>query len=137
MPDFENTDALTLDDLLQLKSQQEPPEVVCLCGSTRFYSLFKEVGLKLALAGKIVHTIGIDLKSDADLLLAGEITPEHKVWLDVLHLWKIEKAHRVIIINPGGKIGPSTRRELEYALRLGKVIEWWEEPSPEIMSTIL
>jgi hypothetical protein len=45
----------------------------------------------------------------------------------VLHLFKIDEADIVRVLNVGGYIGTSTRRELEYARRLGKRIEFLED----------
>jgi hypothetical protein len=42
-------------------------------------------------------------------------TPEQKDVLDALHMRKIDLADRVLIVNPGGYIGESTRREIAYA----------------------
>lgn len=47
------------------------PEIVCLCGSTRFYAEFAAQNLRLTLAGAIVLSIGCDTKSDGDLAAAG------------------------------------------------------------------
>src|SRR6266704_190453 len=52
------------------------PIIVCLCGSTRFSEAFHEANLRETLVGKIVLSIGCDFKSDTDLLLAGQLTPE-------------------------------------------------------------
>lgn len=49
-------------------------------------------------------------------------TPEQKVVLDALHLRKIDLADRVLIVNPGGYVGESTRREIAYAQAAGKPI---------------
>ncbi len=49
-------------------------------------------------------------------------TPEQKAVLDTLHLRKIDLADRVLIVNPGGYIGQSTRREIAYAQAVGKPI---------------
>jgi hypothetical protein len=42
--------------------------------------------------------------------------------LDRLHFYKIDLADMVLILNPGGYVGFSTRRELEYARSKGKKI---------------
>ncbi|WP_331276059.1 hypothetical protein [Streptomyces sp. Qhu-G9] len=44
--------------------------------------------------------------------------------LDDLHLRKIDLADEVLIVNPGGYIGDSTAREIEYARSLGKPIRY-------------
>ena len=51
-------------------------------------------------------------------------TPEQKAVLDALHLRKIDLANRVLIVNPGGYIGESTRREIAYAHAVGKPITY-------------
>ena len=38
-----------------------------------------------------------------------------KPMLDDMHLRKIDLADEIFVINPGGYIGTSTRREIEYA----------------------
>ncbi len=49
-------------------------------------------------------------------------TSEQKAVLDALHLRKIDLADRVLIVNPGGYVGESTRREIAYAQAAGKPI---------------
>ena len=49
-------------------------------------------------------------------------SPEQKAVLDALHLRKIDLADRVLIVNPGGHVGESTRSEIAYAQAVGKPI---------------
>ncbi len=49
-------------------------------------------------------------------------TREQKAVLDALHLHKIDLADRVLIVNPGGYIGDSTRREIAYAQAASKPV---------------
>ncbi len=51
-------------------------------------------------------------------------TPEQKDVLDALHRRKIDLADRVLIVNPGGYVGESTRREIAYAHASGKPIDF-------------
>ena len=51
-------------------------------------------------------------------------TPAQKVALDELHRRKIDLADRVYVINPGGYLGDSTRREVEYARSHGKTVDF-------------
>lgn len=62
------------------------PEVVVLCGSTRFPEAWAKARFDLTLAGKIVLTIGCDTKSDEGLGLSAE----QKEALDELHKRKID-----------------------------------------------
>lgn len=115
---------ITLDNLLVLKDRQKKPVIVCLCGSTRFSQAYQEMNLRETLAGNIVLSIGINTKSDDDLIKAGwKIDKEA---LDTLHLHKIDLADEVLILNVGGYTGESTRREIEYALLKNKHIRWLE-----------
>lgn len=106
------------------------PTIVCLCGSTRFGEMFAQANLIETLAGKIVLTIGCDMRSDSDLfghLSAGD-RAQLKGQLDELHLHKIDLADEVLILDVDGYIGESTRRELEYARRQRKRIRFLELP---------
>ncbi|WP_449352113.1 hypothetical protein [Streptomyces shaanxiensis] len=47
-----------------------------------------------------------------------------KQMLDTLHRQKIDLADEVLIVNPGGYIGDSTRREIAYARSLGKPLRY-------------
>ena len=100
------------------------PEVVVLCGSTRFSEAWAQARYDLTLAGKIVLTIGCDTKSDDGLGL----TTEQKFELDELHKRKIDIANRILVLNVGGYIGESTRSEIEYAEWFEKPVEYLEPP---------
>jgi hypothetical protein len=124
---------MNLDELLALKAQRPQPITVVHCGSTtRAREAFAEWQLKDTLAGKKVFTIGAH-KNDSDL----GITPEQAIELDILHLSKIDDADEVLILNVGGYLGKSTRRELEYAQRLGKRIRWLEPTESEEVTSEL
>lgn len=96
--------------------------VICLCGSTRFTEAFREANLRETLNGNIVLTVGCDTKSDDAL----GIPPEAKSMLDDLHLRKIDMADEVLVLNVGGYIGESTRREIQYAKDRGVMVRYLE-----------
>ena len=103
---------------------KERPEIVCLCGSTRFWDTFFEVGWKLTLQRKIVLSIGVCKHAEDH---GGEALGQDIVdRLDELHLRKIDLADTVWILNVNGYIGDSTRKELEYAQKVGKPIVFLE-----------
>jgi hypothetical protein len=91
------------------------PEIVCICGSTRFVDEMSEANRELTFAGVIVVAPG-----EPDEL----ITNEQKTALDALHLRKIDLADRVLVVDPGGYIGESTSREIAYAHATGKPISF-------------
>ena len=105
------------------------PKIVCLCGSTRFGEAFRLAQFEETMKGKIVLTIGCNMKSDDDLFgnMAEPAKEVVKKMLDELHLHKIDLADEVLFLNVGGYIGQSTFNELEYARKQGKEIKWLEE----------
>lgn len=94
------------------------PQIVCLCGSTRSAEEFRAVNRDLTLAGAIVVAPGV-FEHAGD-----QITDEQKAALGTLHFAKIDLADRVMVVNPGGYIGESTRREIRYAHQTGKPVEY-------------
>jgi hypothetical protein len=106
------------------------PEIVVLCGSTRFKADFEREQRRLGLAGKIVLSVSMFGHS-------GDLTPEQctdghptKTALDDLHKRKIDLADRVLVINPGGYIGTSTASEIDYAERWQKPVDYLVPPCP-------
>ena len=74
-------------------------KVITLCGSTRFKDQFIEAQKRLTLEGCIVI-------------------------IDDMHLRKIDMADEIFVINVGGYIGESTRRET------GKKVNYLEPVNP-------
>ena len=117
------------DLCVQARSSEKPtPEIVCLCGSTRFGEAFRIVEFEETLKGNIVLTIGCNMKSDNDLFgnMAEPAKEAIKNKLDELHLRKIDLADRIKFLNVGGYIGTSTKRELKYSKNHNKKIEFLE-----------
>ena len=110
--------ATTLTD----KTSRYPaaPHVVTLCGSTRFRAEIAAANRELTLAGHVVLAPGV-FAHDGD-----QITDADKQRLDRLHLAKIDLACWVLVVNPGGYIGDSTRREIEHAGQTGKPVHYLE-----------
>lgn len=104
------------------------PTIVCLCGSTKFKDAFTKAQLEETLAGKIVLTIGCNMKSDQDIFshLSFQEFARIKWLLDQLHFRKIEMSDEILILNVNNYIGLSTCDELNYARALGKKIRWLE-----------
>jgi len=106
----------------------DKPTIVCLCGSTRFSEAYQKANLLETLAGNIVLTIGCDMRSDTVTFrdLSDEQRDEIEAQLDNLHLRKIDLADEILVLNVGGYIGDSTRREIAYAEQHNKIIRWFE-----------
>ncbi len=97
-------------------------KVITLCGSTRFKEALMEAQKDLTLKGNIVVSVGLFGHSgDNEVGTAGT-----KEMLDDMHKRKIDLADEIFVINVGGYIGDSTRSEIEYAERNGKVVNYLE-----------
>ena len=97
-------------------------KIVTLCGSTRFKEQFLEAQKHLTLEGCIVISVGLFGHSgDNDVW-----KPSVKEMLDDMHLRKIDLADEIFVINVGGYIGESTRREIAYAEKTGKTVKYLE-----------
>ncbi len=95
-------------------------KVITLCGSTRFKDEFIATQKRLSLEGCIVISVGLFGHSGDE-----EVSrPGVKEMLDDMHLRKIDMADEVMVINPGGYIGQSTRREIEYAKSVGTPVNY-------------
>ena len=101
-------------------------KVITLCGSTRFKEDYIRIQKELTLAGNIVISVGLFGHQGDD-----EVWEEGvKEMLDEMHLAKIDMADEIFVINLGGYIGASTKREIAYASAKGKKINSME-PIPE------
>lgn len=112
----------------------EFPEVVVLCGSTRFYDEFQQANYDLTMQGKIVLSVGFYPHAKAKHGHGEGVGHDsvEKVALDELHKRKIDLADRVLVLNVGGYIGDSTRSEVAYAESIGRPITWLEPISQDM-----
>jgi hypothetical protein len=111
-------------------TQHEPsdrPKIVTLCGSTRFWAELVEANAAETLAGRMVLAPGVDLKAHHAHLASPADADRVKDDLDALHRAKIRMADEVLVVNPGGYVGPSTRSEIAYATSLGLPIRYTEK----------
>jgi hypothetical protein len=93
------------------------PKVVTLCGSSRFREEIRDVGRRESLAGHVVlgswsfsHAEGVAL--DAETIAR----------LKTTHFHMIRIADEVVIVAPGGYMGPATLDEKAYAEFIGKPV---------------
>ena len=99
-------------------------KIVTLCGSTRFKEQFIETQKRLTLDGCIVSSVVLFCHSGDEEVWE----PGTKEMLDDMHLRKIDLADEIFVINVGGYIGESTKREIAYAEKTGKKVIYLEEP---------
>jgi hypothetical protein len=95
-------------------------KVITLCGSTKFREEFIAEQKRLTLESNIVISVGLFGHSgDNEVWLE-----ETKIMLDDMHKRKIDMADEIFVINVGGYVGESTRSEIEYAERTGKIVKY-------------
>lgn len=97
-----------------------PPDVVTLCGSTRFMDQFFKSGWEETLKGNIVLSVGVVVRDEK---LSSQLPNDHlgehfgvKDLLDEIHFRKIDLSDAILVLNVDGYIGKSTQREMAYAI---------------------
>ncbi|MFE9882655.1 hypothetical protein [Streptomyces sp. NPDC005784] len=110
--------------LADAKKQLSLPDIVVICGSTRFMAEMAEAELRETTArpAKIVVKPACDLKSAHELWSDPVEAEALKIRLDELHRSKIRLADEVLVV--GDYIGDSTRDEIVYAKSLGKPVRY-------------
>ena len=103
--------------------------VVTLCGSTKFKDEYLKVQKDLTLKGYIVISVGLYGHSGDNEVWEnmdeGTLT-KTKEMLDDMHLRKIDMADEIFVVNVGGYIGSSTKKEIEYAISKNKKVNYLE-----------
>ncbi len=112
------------EKLAEAKQALNIPHIVVICGSTRFMDDMQEANLQETAAGHIVLAPGVNMKEPHSLWATEEQAEPLKARLDALHRAKIRLAGEVLVVNPGGYIGSSTAREVDYARTLGLPVRW-------------
>ena len=99
-------------------------KVITLCGSTKFKDEFLQMQKELTLKGNIVISVGLFGHADGEF--ENCITTEIKIMLDDIHKRKIDMSDEIFVINKGKYIGESTKSEIEYAIKMGKKVNYLE-----------
>ena len=107
-----------------LKSAEGDAKVITLCGSTKFEAEFAEVNQRLTMEGCVVISLGMFSLPDLPDYDWTVDSSDLKGRLGGVHFQKIRMADEVYIVDPGGYVGESTRREIAYAESLGKPVRY-------------
>jgi len=91
-------------------------KIICLCGSTKFKKEFEKTIFGKSLKGNIILSVYCFTHYDQIVL-----TEDQKILFNKLYK-KIKISNEILVINPNNYIGESTKREIEYAKELNKVI---------------
>ena len=114
----------------RMEDQQAPQaargeaRVITLCGSTRFEAEFAQVNQRLTMEGFVVISLGMFSLPDLPDYDWKVDSSDLKKRLGGVHLQKIRMADEVYVVDPGGYVGESTRREIAYAELLGKPVRY-------------
>ena len=110
-----------LDELLDMKK----PNIICLCGSTRFTNEMLIKQWELTKQGNIVLSWCALPESYFKGPHIGDVEGVKDI-VDEVHLRKIDLADSVLVINIGGYFGESTTKEIAYAKKTGKPVSFLE-----------
>jgi hypothetical protein len=117
--------------IMKLVENQQRPQsvegeakVITLCGSTKFEAEFAEVNQRLTMDGCVVISLGMFSLPDLPDYDWTADCSDLKGRLGAMHFQKIRMADEVYIVDPGGYVGESTRREIAYAESLGKPVRY-------------
>ena len=115
-------------DFMEDHQAVRPPvgeaKVITLCGSTKFEAEFAEVNQRLTMDGCVVISLGMFSLPDLPDYDWTVDSSDLKGRLGGVHFQKIRMADEVYIVDPGGYVGESTRREIAYAESLGKPVRY-------------
>jgi hypothetical protein len=93
--------------------------VITLCGSMRFREEFARLDAELTLAGHVVLSpTAVDPSTELDA--------DERARLGRMHLQRIAMSDEVLVVNVGGYVGESTRREIEHARSRGIPVSFLE-----------
>lgn len=103
------------------------PEVITICGSSKFKNAILGVTQRFTLQGKIVINHGFFHHQDMV-----PITEKQKTMLDNLMFRKIDISDRIHVVNTNGYKGSTTIAAIEYAQMKGKRITYeYEEKASD------
>ena len=114
------------------RSDADFPEVVCLCGSTRFLAEMSIAKWELEKGGRIGISMSLLPNSYPGVVPDHQAEAEGvKEVMDELHLRKIDLADRVLVMDVGVNglpyVGESTLAEITYATRTGKPVNYFSK----------
>lgn len=101
-------------------------KVITLCGSTRFKKAYAEWNARLTLEGNVVFSVAMWSHSEKI-----EPTEEQKILLDKVHVEKIRLSNEIFVLDVGGYIGESTKKEIAFAKATHKKVRYLSKEYPE------
>jgi len=97
-------------------------KTIVICGSLKFQKEMMEIAEVMELKGNLVITLIYPTRDDKDAY-----TEEEMNTLNSVHLEKIKIADAILVVDVGGYIGSSTKREIEFAKSLNKEVIYYTD----------
>jgi len=94
-------------------------KVIAVIGSSKFKDHHLGIAQRETLLGNVVLVTGFWHHVDKV-----PITDEQKARLDELTLYKVKIADEVIVVNPNGYVGQSTKEQVAFAKANGKPVSY-------------
>lgn len=110
------------------ESKKDKIKIITLCGSFGYTEKFYEVRDKLTMEGNVVF-MPSTINSSINM---AELTESQIRDIHMIHDKKIMMSDEVFIINPKGYIGSDTRREINFAISMGKKVRYLVDIDKEI-----
>ena len=116
------------------------PKIVTLCGSSKYCDImaicawFIERDEQAITMGLHLLPMWYTMKAESHIAETEGVAEA----MDKLHLKKIEISDEIFVVNFNDYIGDSTRREVEYSMKLNKRIRWFtHDPIGDKVMTII
>ena len=113
-----------MEDQQAPQSAEGEAKVITLCGSTKFEAEFAEVNQRLTMEGCVVISLGMFSLPNLPDYDWTTYSSDLRRRLGKLHFQKIRMADEVYVVDPGGYVGESIRRENASAESLGKPVRY-------------
>ncbi len=98
-------------------------KIITVCGSLKFYKEMMEITEKMELQENcMLVPIYNPSKPSKD-----DFTKKEALILDKMHKERIKLADAILVVDVGGYVGKSTRKEIEYAKSLDKEIIYYTD----------
>lgn len=106
-------------------------KIITFCGSTRFKKEFRDIERALTIKGDIVLPPAIFGKIEK-IIYPKKLEKK----LLNLHLDKIRLSDEILVIDVDGYLGDSTKKEIEFAKKLGKKVTYYSKVFPKIKKNL-
>jgi hypothetical protein len=113
-----------MEDQQAPRSAESEAKVITLCGSTKFEAEFAEVNQRLTMEGCVVISLGMFSLPDLPDYDWTADSSGLKGRLRGVHFEKIRMTDEVYVVDPGGYVGESIRRQIACAESLGTPVRY-------------